>query len=97
MVKKRDVHKSESIFHVPIDFYLPTITPAPREDAQEEKPNMGLVKLKDMPAIDGYASRETPSGTPLVDGEQNDSKLEWDPYLEWTMSYLIYLFTVVEL
>jgi len=63
----RDVHKSDPIFPI---FHVPpatvTFPPAPsnpREDAQEEKPNMGLVKLKDMPAIDGYASRETPSGT----------------------------------
>ncbi len=46
-----------------INFYLSIIT----KRNQQEKPNMGLVKLKEMPAIDGYASRKTRRPrTPLV-------------------------------
>ncbi|CAK8991879.1 unnamed protein product [Durusdinium trenchii] len=38
------------------DFPVQLVFELPEEETAEEKPNMGLVKLKDLPAIDGFAS-----------------------------------------
>ena len=38
------------------DFPLKLVFELPEEETAEEKPNMGLVKLKDLPAVDGYSS-----------------------------------------
>ena len=38
------------------DFPVELVFELPEEETAEEKPNMGLVKLKDLPAVDGYSS-----------------------------------------